>query len=953
MPSSGEPDSKPPIVHHPHATTLARLRTQLNADTTQGLTETEALQRLETFGRNELPRIRGSFWRVYLAPIFNGLILIYIVAIILMVLLVVFFQAAGAEQALIWVVVIAFNAILAIVQQYRAQKKLAALRSLTADTIVVVRDGLKQEIDASEVVPGDLLMLAQGDRIPADGRIVDASQLSVVESSLTGESAPVEKNAEKIALPEDTPIHDRKNMVYRGTHVATGSAQVLVSNTGESTEIGGISEGLETLNTGEIPLRQKVNRLALFLGTAALILGVIGFGSYILFPRPVDGVYPTIPELAMEAIINAMTVAPINIPLLTTIILLTGVLAMAGFGVIVSDLSAVESLGRVSVVCTDKTGTLTRSEMMVDLVWDGTHLFHVSGAGFTPSGTVHLVKEDKINGTSITEQPIDIENYEQLSLLVRIGGLNNDAHLESEESETGVLMWRAVGDPTEAALLVLLQKSGISETSLRSAYPIIHDFPFDSTLKRMTRVFRHPEGDYVAFIKGATDVLLQRSTRIGDDRTSNRLTKKQGNHIQEYAKQFASGGYRVLSFAVRRFTELPKGRGPTLRDAIEQDLTYVGFVGIVDPPREGVREAVEEVAKAGIRTIMITGDAAATAETIGRQLAIVRDDDIVIEGKDITTLNDENFGKVSVFARVDPDDKQIIVERFQQTNRVVAVTGDGVNDALALSMSDVGIAMGITGTDVAKEASDMIIADDSYNSIVEGIRQGRGLFNKIRAMILFYIAINVAESIIFFLTFFLGFRFLTPWQHIFLAISSHTWPGLALVFDSHPKFVMEEPPRNTEAILTRRMGTYLLINASLIALGAIIAFFGTLGYLFPGTPVEVLELYSKAQVMTISVLLITESLMILSIRRINQSAYRSIRHESFWFIYLMLAFVFLMHLGLMYVPQAVAILASFNISFDYYALTGLDWLIVLLLSFPAFAGLELYKWTHRRRGKSF
>ncbi|MFX0167930.1 MAG: cation-translocating P-type ATPase [Candidatus Hodarchaeota archaeon] len=953
MTTSGEHEITPVPIQHPHATTLAQLQTQLEADTTHGITGAEALRRLEIYGRNELPHIRGSFWRVYLAPIFNGLILIYLVAIALMALLVIFFQAAGAEQALIWVVVIAFNAVLAIVQQYRAQKKLAALQSLTADTIVVFRDGLKQEIDASEVVPGDLLVLAQGDRIPADGRLIEANQLSVVESSLTGESAPVEKSVITTALLEETPIHERTSMVYRGTHVATGSGRILVSNTGESTEIGGISEGLETLNTGEIPLRRKVNRLALYLGTAALIFGIVGFGSYLLFPRPVDGVFPTLPELAMEAIINAMTVAPINIPLLTTIILLTGVLAMAGLGVIVSDLSAVESLGRVSVVCTDKTGTLTRSEMMVDLIWDGTNLFHVSGAGYTPSGTVHLVNKDKVNGTSITEEPIDVEDYQQLSLLIRIGGLNNDAHLEREEIERDLVSWKAVGDPTEAALLVLLEKSGVSESSLRSAYPMVHDFPFDSALKRMTRIFRHPEGDYVAFIKGATDVLLERSTQIGDDRTNRRLTKKQSKYIQQYANGFASGGYRVLSFAVRRFDELPKGRGSTLREAVEQDLTYVGFVGILDPPREGVREAVQEVAEAGIKTVMITGDAAATAETIGRQLAIVHDDDVVIEGEAIKNISNENFGKVSVFARVDPDDKQIIVERFKATNRVVAVTGDGVNDALALSMSDVGIAMGITGTDVAKEAADMIIADDSYTSIVEGIRQGRGLFNKIRAMILFYITINVAESIIFFLTFFLGFRFLTPWQHIFLAISSHSWPGLALVFDSHPKFVMKEQPRDTEAILTPRLGSYLIINAILIAVSAIIAFFGTLTYLFPGTPIEIIELYSKAQVMTISVLLLTESLMILSIRRINQSVYRSMRYESFWFIYFMLAFVFLMHLGLMYIPQATMILSSLNINFDYYPLTGLDWLIVFALSLPALAGMEVYKWANRRSGKTF
>jgi Ca2+-transporting ATPase len=346
---------------------------------------------------------------------------------------------------------------------------------------------------------------------------------------------------------------------------------------------------------------------------------------------------------------------------------------------------------------------------------------------------------------------------------------------------------------------------------------------------------------------------------------------------------------------------------------------------------------------------MITGDAAGTAETIGRQLAIVNEKDLVVEGKEAQAIGADDFKRVSVFARVDPEDKQVIVERYQKAEHAVAMTGDGVNDALALSMSDVGIAMGITGTDVAKEAADLIIADDSYNSIVEGVRQGRGLFNKIRAMILFYIAINVAESIIFFTTFYLGLRFLTPWQHIFLAISSHTWPGLALTFDRNPKYVMEEPPRDTEGVITRPLGTYLVINAILIFIGVAIAYFGTLHAFLPGTiPGDPLNIV-KAQVMTICVLVITESLMIISIRRINQSAIRSIRDESYWFIYLMIAFVFLMVLALMYSPLLNEILVGIGINFYFVPLTVLDWLVVIALAIPAVVGMEIIKWAARRR----
>ncbi|MFX1317595.1 MAG: cation-translocating P-type ATPase [Promethearchaeota archaeon] len=944
MSSSGESQLKQEGIHDPHSQTLEKLAQQLHADLENGLMSGEAQKRLDIFGPNQLPRIRGSFWRVYLAPILNGLILIYLVAICLMAALVLIFNTPGVEQALIWVVVIVFNAILAIVQQYRAQKKLEALQSLTADTTVVIREGLKKEINTKDVVPGDIVVLAQGDKIPADGRLLEANHLSVVEASLTGESAPVEKEASAKPLLRDIPLHERSNMVYSGTYIATGSGRCLVANIGESTEIGQISEGLETLNTGEIPLRRKVNRLAVYLGVAALFLGILGFVSYIVFPRPVDGIFLTLPELAMEAIINAMTVAPINIPLLTTIILLTGVLGMATLGVIVSDLTAVETIGRVSIICTDKTGTLTRSEMMVSLVWDGSDLFHVTGEGYSPKGAIQLVEEKKG-----FEKPIEVENYNTLSLLIRVGALNNDAQVVPNEESDFENQWKVIGDPTEAALIVLLRKSGIPESSLYSAYQLEQDYPFDSRLKRMTRVFRNPEGDYIAFVKGATDVLLERSTAIGDDRTSKRLAKKQIKEISDYADTYAKGGYRVLSLGIRYLDELPSGKGMTPRDQIEQQLTYLGFVCIVDPPREGIRDAVEEVANAGIRTVMITGDAAGTAETIGRQLAIVNEMDLVVEGKDAPAISDDDFKRVSVFARVNPEDKQVIVERYQKAKHAVAMTGDGVNDALALSMSDVGIAMGITGTDVAKEASDLIIADDSYNSIVEGVRQGRGLFNKIRTMILFYIAINVAESIIFFATFYLGLRFLTSWQHIFLAISSHTWPGLALTFDRNPKYVMDEPPRDTEGVITRPLGTYLIINAILIFVGAAIAYFGTLYAFLPGTiPGDPLNIM-KAQIMTICVLVITESLMMISIRRINRSALQSIRDESYWFIYLMLAFVFLMVLVVMYSPLINEVLAGIGINFYFVPLTTLDWLVVIALAVPAVVGMEVIKWAARHR----
>jgi Ca2+-transporting ATPase len=944
-------------VIEPHSLSLTKLIDYLGTDEVQGLSSAEAKRRFELFGPNSLPRIRGSFWRVYLAPIFNGLITIYIVSIVALLFLGYLIGVESARaQSIIWAVIITFNALLAIVQQYRAQKKLEALQALAADTTVVIRDGTKHEIDTAQVVLGDLLVLAQGDRIPADGRLTEASDLQIVESSLTGESHPVMKSSIRGPIDTDTPLHAQNNMVFRGTFVATGSGHYLTTGTGQNTEIGKISQGLETLNTGDIPLRQKVNRLALYLGAGAIILLLVSLASRIIGPILTGFLTLTdFGEDAYGAIITAMTIMPINIPLLTTIVLLTGVLVMASRGVIVRDLSAVESLGRVSVICTDKTGTLTRSEMMVNFVWDGEHLYHVTGRGYEPTGKLYIIKGNPDSDDSFEKEPIQISTYDRLGLLIRIGGLNNDAELVTEKiADGGQVQWRAVGDPTEAALLSLLRKSGVAESALKTSYPMVQNYPFDSRLKRMTRVFKHPAGDYIAFVKGATNVLLERCTHIGDDNNYERLSEKRAKEISKLVDAFGARGYRVLSFAVRRFTEeeLPKRPGPKARDIVEQNLAYVGFVCIVDPPREGVREAVKECADAGINTIMITGDAGKTARTIGSQLAIVKDEDLVIEGEEITSVSDDEFQRIRVFARVNPDDKQVIVQRHKDAGHAVAVTGDGVNDALALSISDVGIAMGITGTDVAKEASDMIIADDSFTSIVDGVKQGRGLFNKIRMMIFFYVSINLAESIIFFGTFLLGISFLTDWQKIFLTITSHTWPGLALVFDRTSKYVMQEKPRDTEGLITRRLGVYLILNSFFILLGVSLVYYLTLGAFLPGST-EFLafspEAIQKARVMALTVLLFSESLMILSIRRINQSILKSIRRESFILIYILIGFVFLMHCGLMYIPEVSIILNDFGISFDFVPLSQLDWLIAFMLALPTIVGMELVKWASRKR----
>lgn len=962
MSASDDAQTQLPRITNPHSLPFTKLALLLGTNTERGLTSEEAERRLDLYGPNMLPRIKGSFWRVYLAPILNGLITIYLISAVALWVIafaqLLFHLTPSFPQWYIWFGVIAFNALLAIVQQWRAQKKLEALQALAPETATVIRDGIKRKTDAREIVPGDLLSLAQGDRVPADARLLEANHFQVVEASLTGESAPVLKSATEEPLIPDAPLHARANMVYRGTFVATGSGQSVVTGTGQRTEIGKISQGLETLSTRDIPLRRKVNRLALFLGVAVVVLLLVSF-LYEAIPAFLSGTL-TLNKLltvASESIITAMTVMPINIPLLTTIILLTGVLVMATRGVIVRDLSAVESLGRVSVICTDKTGTLTRSEMMVSLAWDGDSLYHVTGQGYSPDGSLYKVADSPNSGKTESELPVKWDASPRLGLLLAIGALNNDAELAAEDSDgEGKPAWRAVGDPTEAALLALVRKAGLELNTLRSKYQMAQDYPFDPRLRRMTRIFARSEGDYLVFVKGATDVLLPLCTRVGDEQTPKKLSSKRRKEIAKQADEFAANGYRVLSFAVRHLSEVSGEKAPPPRKAVEQDLTYVGFVCIVDPPREGVREAVLECAEAGINTVMITGDALATARTIGQQLAIVDGKHLVVEGKDTRKLSDEEFKRVRVFARVDPDDKQIIVQRYKDAKRAVAVTGDGVNDALALGISDVGIAMGITGTDVAKEAADMIISDDSFTSIVDGIRQGRGLFNKVRMMILFYICINIAESIAYFATSLAHIPLLTSLQKLFVTLSSHSWPGLALVFDRTAKDVMQEAPRNTEAIITRRLGAYLLLNSFFVLLGVAGVYYLTWSGMLPGSlslaPFSQ-EALAKAQVMVVTVLLIAESLMILSIRRINQSLLHSIHHESFWLVYALIGLVFLMHCGLMYIPAVTSILGGFGLNFDYVPLTVLDWLLALAFALPTIVGMECVKWVSRKRGITY
>lgn len=938
----------------------------LSVDPERGLSHNEVKSRLERYGPNTIPKAKGSFWKVYLAPILNWLITIYLISSFALLIIAWLVPSTDNRigQAMLWLSVVIVNCLVAIFQQFRAQKKLEALEKLSAGESRVVREGSDVQVDPVEIVPGDIIKLEQGDRIPADARILVSTNFATNEASLTGESVPVAKHADAVVSP-DAPLTDMRNMVFLGTYVATGVARAVVTTTGRDTEIGKIQGSLESLNTGDIPLRKKVNLLAKYLGIAAIILLFVSI-SWRIFVTPIIEQFPIsfavdiIAAHVTEGITRAMTIMPINIPLLTTIVLLTGVLAMAKHGVIIRDLSAVESLGRVSVICSDKTGTMTRNQMTVKYCWDTENLYAVTGDGYEPRGEIYRVRNPDMPDRYNSEDKVlvsDVYGWKGLYTLIVCGGINNDSEIIQRPVSKDETVWTPVGDPTDAALLALFRKSGLDEAQIRKQYEIVLEFPFESELKRMSKVCRN-NGNYTIFTKGATEVLLPLCRSVHSPSGPKPLTPAEHDRINRLAQGFAEQGYRVISLAYREATSLPTGSDA--RSATERDLIYVGFTCIVDPPRDGVREAVDACHSAGIDVVMITGDAAATARTIAKDLNIMGPDSLVVEGNQIADLSDAEFARVNVFARVNPEHKQVIVERYQAQGKVVSMTGDGVNDALALAMSDAGVAMGITGTDVAKEAADLIITDDSFASIVTGVKEGRGLFTKIRMMVYFYIAINLFESIIFFgAMFFLPstVQMLAPWQSLYLIVTTHSFPGLALVFDKTSPHVMDEEPRDSEEIITGPLARYMILNVILMAFGAAMAYFltytGWLGIvdIYPenGTGFySIVNRPMKATVMMLTVLLLLESTIVLIIRRINMPLSKSLREPGTYRFAILLGLIYIAHLGLMYLYPAQEILDSVGLRFFFVPLTWYDWLICILLALPAIVGMELYKRMLRR-----
>ncbi len=950
--------------------TLEKIYQKFQTDPKIGLGVQKAEIKLEQYGFNEIPKVSKGFIKIYLAPLFNWLIVIYLIGALILFLAYMFGEGGNLTMLALTLFIVGFNCLIAIFQQFRATKKLNALRELSAPTTTVIRDGKKMDIATKKVVVGDLLVLSQGDKIPADGRIIQSANFEVNEASLTGESEPVKKIEKGNALKEEEiSIGDRRNMIYYGTYITTGTGTAIAVSTGPNTEIGKISQGLEDAGTSEIPIREKMNNFGKWLGLAVLTLWFI-----ILMIIWIASGFTRL-EI-VKSLNSAMDIMPINIPLLTTIILLTGVLAMARQGVIVRNLASVDSLGRVSIVCSDKTGTLTKNQMSIEYVWVEGSTFKISGSGYSPEGDILLIDDPKnfIILSQIDEQP-------QLKELLISGFLNNNSALvKSEIKIDGKIQytWNVIGSPTEGALMVLFQK-GMGHYLLEDYEPI-KEFPFDSSVKRMSKVFKK-QSEYYSFTKGASEILFPLCSKILTKNGEKEFTQEFKSKVEHNVNVFANQGYRILSLCYKKMAGLPpeeeKGR-----EFCESDMVYLGFVTILDPPREGVKESVEQCHNAGVEVVMITGDSPSTARAIASQISIISSEEqVAVEGKEIKNVKSiEEFNKIKVFARVAPADKQTIIERYQSEKRVVAMTGDGVNDALALNMADAGIAMGIQGTDVAKEASDMVISDDSFNSIVKGIHQGRGIFAKIRAVVFFYICINLFEGIVQFilavvldLPYFLDDEYYFMW--VFLSITLHTFPGLILTFDIISDDVMKDKPKDTEEILSKNMIILMITFGALLALSMLITYFIVMteiypvvpenhnfgphddGYLYspfnsylsPGVDLRV----AKALTMLMVTLFFCESFLIFQIRRPNKNVLKSFKEDSSKFMYLIMALLYGLFLALMYIPGVQVTLAKMGINFMFMFLTWKDWLVCFLISLICIISFEIVKYIGRRRGVTF
>jgi P-type Ca2+ transporter type 2C len=797
---------------------LSEVVNQLKVDPEQGLSEAEVERRRGEYGLNELvERGTKSPWKILWEQLTGIMIIILFVAAIISVVI------GDVRDAVAILAIVILNAILGFTQEYRAEKAMAALKQLAVPVVKVRRDGHIREISARKLVPGDIILMEAGSSVPADGRVLESINLRIQEAVLTGESEPVEKSTDPIAA-ENITIGDRRNMVYMGTAASYGRGLVVVTSTGMNTELGRIADLIQVVGHEPTPLQRRLAQLGKGLAVAAL--GIVGVVFLLGLIRGEE-----LRILLLTAISLAVAAVPEGLPAVVTIALALGAQRMLNRKALIRKLPAVETLGSVTVICSDKTGTLTQNQMTVTVIdVAGTKLDLTENLrGFSPT-----IDPKGMAEPTLQQQPKSIQ-----MLLIGVA-LSNDAYLELDDNGQG---YTTVGDPTEGALVIAAARAGLWKDRLEKELPRVAEVPFDSERKRMTTVhqipdkeisgvleqnlewvIQHNQASYISFTKGAVDSLLDVSNQIWyEDRTED-LTEEWRRRIMDANNQMAANGMRVLGIAFRPRANTGQNNNQT---DLEQDLIFIGMVGMIDPARPEVKDAVQVSKSAGIRPIMITGDHPLTALFIGKELDITRDNQ-VITGQDLANISVEQLKQVvestSVYARVSPEHKLSIVQALQDRGHIVAMTGDGVNDAPALKKADIGVAMGITGTDVSKEASDMVLLDDNFATIVAAIEEGRRIYDNIRKFIKYTLTSNTGEIWVMLLAPFLGMPFpLLPLQILWINLVTDGLPGLALAVEPVERNTMRRPPhRPNENIFGRGLGVDILWIGILMGLVSLV-----------------------------------------------------------------------------------------------------------------------------------
>ncbi|MBD2677852.1 MULTISPECIES: cation-translocating P-type ATPase [Nostoc] len=825
----------------------------LDSNADSGLTREDIQQRLQKYGPNELEEHGGrSAWEILLDQFKNIMLLMLIgVALISGVLDLIAWQSGSLKpgevpfkDTIAILAIVILNGILGYVQESRAEKALAALKKLTSPLVRVIRDARLVEVAAKELVPGDVMLLEAGMQIAADGRLIEQSNLQVRESALTGEAEAVNKQA-TLNLPEETDLGDRINLVFQGTEVVQGRAKVLVTNTGMTTELGKIAAMLQSVESEPTPLQQRMTQLGNVLVTGSLILVAIVVIGGVIQARG----FSNIQELLEVSLSMAVAVVPEGLPAVITVTLALGTQRMVRQNALIRKLPAVETLGSVTTICSDKTGTLTQNKMVVQSVFTNDKTFGVTGQGYAPTGDFLLGSEK-----------VTPEDSPEISALSVACAVCNDSVLQKEKGE-----WAILGDPTEGALVTLAGKAGIEKEQWNSKLPRVSEFPFSSERKRMSVISQVQEvatgegslnavdpaianflqsESYLMFTKGSPELILGRSTKIYLGDRSAALSEEQRQRVLAENDKMASKGLRVLGFAYKPLAEIPpEGSDETS----EQDLVWLGLVGMLDAPRPEVRAAVQECREAGIRPVMITGDHQLTARAIATDLGIAKEDDRLLTGHELQRMSDQeleqNVDLVSIYARVAPEHKLRIVQALQRRGRFVAMTGDGVNDAPALKQADIGIAMGITGTDVSKEASDMVLLDDNFATIVTATKEGRVVYTNIRRFIKYILGSNIGEVLTIAAAPLIGLGGvpLTPLQILWMNLVTDGLPALALAVEPPEPDVMKRPPFSPrESIFARGLGSYMIRIGIIFAIITIALMWWAYQYThaagYPGNP---------------------------------------------------------------------------------------------------------------------